>query len=178
MLCLIPAAARADLFSDWWLNTTNGASNAWSSNKYELLVPLRTYHVPASYSQHNLDKYNEAAWGIGLEKYYLDDKGDKHSLFIMTFQESHNNPQPTLGYSWQRTWYWNNDPDNLGAGLGYSAILTFRRNFDYLPFPGILPVGSIEYQRLSMQAAWVPYMGYNNGNVFLILAKWKFELDN
>ena len=166
------AEASDEPFSSWWDKWTTNVEKAWNSDKYQLIIPAHTYHSRISYSRENIKKYNENPWGIGLERYFEDEGNVRHSLFALTFQDSWNRPQPTAGYSWQKNWYADYDND-LAVGLGYSLILTARKNHAYVPIPGILPTLSLEYRRFIVQTAWVPYMGANNGNILFTMVKWK-----
>ena len=73
--------------------------------------------------------------------------------------------QPALGYSWQKNYYCH----ETRLGVGYSAMVTGRRKNHYFPIPGLVPVASAGYKGISVQTTWVPYLGHNNGNVFLTM---------
>lgn len=169
-------AAQADDSGSWWEAVKNEIGKIWNSDQHKLIIPVNIYHVRASYDKENIKKYNEMPWGLGIERYYKGEDRTTHSLYAVTFADSFNNQQPTFGYNWQKNWYFGGD-DAASAGVGYAALLTFRKNRssgNYTPIPGITPTASIGYMALELQTAWVPYMGRNNGNVFLTMLTWKF----
>jgi len=44
-----------------------------------------------------------------------------------------------------------------------------------IPFPGVLPIASLSYKQLSLNAAYIPSTGRNNGNVLFMWGKWTFQ---
>ncbi|MBO4674782.1 MAG: hypothetical protein J5601_01670 [Elusimicrobiaceae bacterium] len=51
--------------------------------------------------------------------------------------------------------------------------LTARSDYEFIPFPYILPIVSLQYMRLSFQTTYVPGT-HNNGNV--LFGWFKYEL--
>ncbi len=74
-------------------------STTWHEGRLELLVPVHAWHNRVRFSHEQIESYNEDPWGIGLAKTYVDERFHRHRLFAMTFQDSHNKPEPTMGYS-------------------------------------------------------------------------------
>ena len=63
---------------------------------------------------------------------------------------------------------------NLKAGLGYTAFLTTRSDIGhYTPIPGILPIASLEYGKVSLDATYVPG-GKGFGNILFFWGKFHF----
>ena len=76
------------------------------------------------------------------------------------------------GYAYLYNW----DLDNSGdwkVGVGYTLSLTQREEYMYIPVPLPLPIASLTYQRLSLQAAYIPGVK-NDGNVLFAWLKWTF----
>jgi palmitoyl transferase len=79
----------------------------------------------------------------------------------------------TVGYTWIPTWNVGKSEVKVGAGL--TGFLMSREDyFGGVPFPGLLPVASISYKQLSLQATYVPG-GQGNGNVLFAWGKWTFD---
>jgi palmitoyl transferase len=61
------------------------------------------------------------------------------------------------------------------VGAGATVFMMSRQDiFNYIPFPGLLPVGSLGYKNLSLQTSFVPG-GDGFGNVLFTWAKWTFK---
>lgn len=156
-----------------WDDFKSDIFSTYASDKYELYIPLRTWHNRLTYDRDNIKGYNERPWGGGLGKYYIDEKGNQHSLYAMVFKDSHNDFEPIAGYAWQKNWRLDGDSD-WRIGCGFTVFVTARSDFDYIPFPGVLPLMALEYKRLAVQGTYVPGFSRNSGNVALVWAKWKF----
>ena len=140
-------------------------TDTWTQGDSDLYIPFHTYHLRFNYTQEKLDSYRENAWGIGYGRSHYDESGNLDSLYGMTFLDSHSKLQYVAGYSHQ--WMWGQQQD-WHAGLGYAAFLTARSNYvHYVPIPGIVPVASVNYDKLSINAAYIPGFTKNNGNVML-----------
>ncbi len=138
---------------------------------WELYVPLYTYHMRYAYTAEKISSYNENPWGLGLGRGRIDEKGNWHGLYAMFFHDSHNKPEYQLGYAFKTFWP---IAENLKAGLGYTAFLGARSDINnYIPFLGVLPVASLEYGKVSLDATYVPG-GQGNGNVMFIWSKIRF----
>ncbi len=152
----------------WW----DCVKNTWHSNQWELVVPVNTWHNRFIYEKDKIKEYNERPWGIGIGKSYLDENKNRHSLVALTFQDSHDDPEPTFGYSKQ--WIWRDTSDAWRFTLGYIAGITFRSDYDYVPIPAVLPVIGFEYKRFSLENTYIPGLGDNNGNVLFTWVRWRF----
>lgn len=151
---------------------TNGQKVICSKN-WELYVPVRTWHNRAAYDREHIDGYQERPWGAGLGKYYIDNKGNQHSLYFMAFKDSHNDWEPTAGYAWQKNFYPLPTRD-FRLGLGYTIFLTMRSDYNYIPIPAPLPLAAIEYKNFAIQGTYLPGFSDNSGNIAFIWCKWKF----
>ena len=171
LLISFPAFAEEQSWFDSW---KTDVANTWKSDNYELIVPVHIYHVRASYSREKIKRFNEnPQFGLGIGKYYTDEFGNDHMLYAVVFQESYYNPQPTAGYMWQKKWSFGSE-SRYKVGAGYAAVLTARRKQDYIPFPLATPTFSLSYGNIWLRTAWVPWMGYNLGNVFLTTVSYRF----
>ncbi len=148
-------------------------SDTWNEGQTELYVPLLTYHMRWAYRDELINKYNEYPAGFGLGRGRYNDSGNWESIYAMGFLDSHSKPTFMVGYAWAPMWELGNSDIKVGAGL--TGFLMSRTNYwSGIPFPGILPVASIGYKQLSLQAAYVPG-GTNNGNVLFVWGKWMFD---
>lgn len=155
--------------TSWWNGVKQNISKAWESEQYDLYIPANTWHNRATYDRENIDSYNERPWGIGLGKYFYDDKGNKHSLYIMEFQDSHNVVEPIGGYAYEARW---DLSENSRVGLGYTLSITARKDYSWIPFPAPLPILSFEYKNLSIQNTYVPGVKKNTGNILFTWITW------
>ena len=156
--------------SSWWDAWKTSLGQTWDSDRYAVMVPFNTYHWRSTYDRDRIKKFNEMPWGLGVERYFIDERDNRHSLYALVFSESYSQAQPTLGYAWEKSYFLDNARD-WRAGLGFNAMLTARSKNHYIPFPGATPTLSVNYKFLSVQTTWVPYLGHNDGNVFLTMFK-------
>ena len=154
-----------------WSRAQDTVKQTWQSENYELFIPVRTWHNPSYYSDEQLDSFNNDPLGLGIGKYRFDEYGNWHALFTAAFLDSHEAVEPYAGYAFEKMW---RPMTDFRVGVGYSVGVTMRRNENYLPFPAILPLMSVEYQRLSVQATYIP--GYNgNGNILFTWLRWQIK---
>jgi lipid IVA palmitoyltransferase len=156
-----------------WLDTAwQHVSDTWETGDVELYVPFLTYHMPWAYRDDLLNSYNEYPAGAGLGKGRFNSNGNWESIYAMGFLDSHSKPSFMAGYAWAPTWELGSD---IKVGVGLTGFLMSRSDYwNGIPFPGILPIASIGYKRLTIQAAYVPG-GQNNGNVLFMWGKWTFD---
>ena len=154
--------------ASWWETKKGHLRATWDSDAHSVLIPFNIYHVRGSYDREKIKEYNEMPWGLGIERYHIDEHRNRHSLYLLGFADSWKDFQPVLGYSWEKNVYCG----DARFSVGYSAMLTGRRKNSYFPIPGLVPVASAGYKSIAVQTTWVPYLGHNNGNVFLTLFKW------
>ncbi len=166
-LCFTPLTSHAA--QSMLMDIQNAFTETWDSKDYELYVPINVWHNRHYYSSEKIDEYNEHPWGLGLGKYRYDMNKNWHGLYAMAFQDSHRDIEPIIGYGYQKMWY---PSQNTRIGAGLTAGFTFRRDFDYLPLPILLPIFSIEYKRLALQSTYVPG-GNGNGNILFTWLRWQ-----
>jgi palmitoyl transferase len=61
----------------------------------------------------------------------------------------------------------------LPRRLGYTAGVTARDNWNYIPIPVLLPLASIGYGPATFQMTYIPGT-YNNGNVYFAWMRFQF----
>jgi palmitoyl transferase len=165
-------AQEAPAEKGWYQSAKDNITQTWDEGKDELLVPIYTWHLPFAYTRKAINGYQNYPLGLGYGRGRIDAKGNYHGLYAMGFQDSHFKPEWLVGYLWKTYWQLG---DELKGGLGFTAGITARADYNhYVPVPLIFPAGSLEYGRLSLEAAWVPG-GKGNGNVVFFTTKWRFD---
>ncbi|RJT43139.1 lipid IV(A) palmitoyltransferase PagP [Rahnella woolbedingensis] len=160
-------------FSDTWSDFKEKVSTTWNdSDSQDLYLPVITWHNRLTYDKEKTDKYNERPWGGGYGISRYDEKGNWNGIYFMAFKDSHNKWEPIGGYGWEKIWTPAEDK-NFRLGLGYTAAVTARDDYAYIPIPIVLPLASIGYDKLTFQATYIPGT-YNNGNVFFAWLRYQF----
>lgn len=165
-------AAQAEKPGLWQRFTDNVAETWNNSPNHDLYIPAITWHNRWTYDDEHIDKYNERPWGAGYGISRYDSDGDWHGIYLMAFKDSFNKWEPIGGYAYEKIWRPLDDKD-FRLGLGFTASVTARDNWNYIPIPAPLPLASIGYRRLTFQATYIPGT-YNNGNVFFAWLRWQF----
>jgi palmitoyl transferase len=173
LLACAQQGTNADDSTGMWDTWKRNIKETWASPTRDLYVPLNTWHNRWAYSQEKIDSYNERPWGIGYGVSRFDKDGDWHSLYAMEFQDSHNQFEPIFGYGYQSNWYFGQHQD-IRLGLGFTAAITMRHDYSYIPVPLVLPMFSAEYKRFSIQNVYIPGTR-NNGNVLFTWARWQIN---
>lgn len=170
------SGARASLgesVGDAFSTLGDNIARTWQAPQdYDLYVPAITWHARFAYDKEKTDKYNERPWGAGFGQSRRDDKGNWHGLYLMAFKDSFNKWEPIGGYGWEKTWRPLRD-DKFHLGLGYTAGVTARDNWSYVPIPVLLPLASIGYGPATFQMTYIPGT-YNNGNVYFAWMRFGF----
>ena len=155
----------------WYDRAVERLESTWEDGQPELYLPLYTYHLHFAYSQQKLDEFDKTPLGLGAGRGYYDQNGDWNGLYLMGFHDSHFKPEYISGYGHTTFWHISSD---LKFGVGYTAFLTTRSDIGhYIPFPGLLPIISLEYQKFSLESAYIPG-GRDDGNVLFFWGKIHF----
>ncbi|MCW3480249.1 lipid IV(A) palmitoyltransferase PagP [Neisseriaceae bacterium JH1-16] len=154
----------------FWQHSWDNIAATWDSDQYELYLPVETWHNRAFYDREKIDEYNERPWGLGIGRYRYDADGDWHAVYAMAFLDSHKDVEPFAGYAFQKIW--RPGGDDLRLGAGFTLGMTARSDYSYVPIPVVLPLVSVEYRRLALQATYIPG-GHNNGNVLFAWLRWQ-----
>lgn len=153
-----------------WLGTAaDGLVSIYQDGNTEVYLPFHTYHLRSAYTPEKIRSFQENPPGFGIGRGRFDADGDWQGIYAMGFQDSHFKPEWMVGYGYKTFW---RPDDDWRLGIGYTAFLMTRTDIaHYTPFPGILPVASVSYRRLSVETAYVPG-GNGFGNIFFFWAKY------
>ena len=131
--CSVAQAEGNATDKGWFSTFTDNVSQTWTAPEhYDLYVPAITWHARFAYDKEKTDKYNERPWGAGFGQSRWDEKGNWHGIYLMAFKDSFNKWEPIGGYGWEKTWRPLAD-ENFHVGLGYTAGVTARDNWNYIP---------------------------------------------
>ena len=156
-----------------WSTFKNNIAETWNApQQQDLFLPVLTRHNRHTHSKKQIDGYNEHPWGGGYGVSRYDEKGNWHALYAMAFKDSFNKWEPVAGYGYEKIWQPLSDKE-FRLGAGYVAAVTARDNYDYVPFPMVLPLVSAGYSRLTFQATYVPG-GNSKGNVLFGWFRFQF----
>ena len=155
----------------WFTPVCTTLHDTWTKGNADLYLSGYAWHNRYTYTKKRLNLYNEAAWGGGLGRGYVDKDGDWNALYMIAFLDSHKNVEPLGGYAFIKTAHFSK---HVRGGIGYTAFITARPDlFKGRPFPGILPLVSFSILRLSIFAAYIPGAA-GAGNVLFCFAKFAF----
>jgi lipid IVA palmitoyltransferase len=163
------AAGCADLWE--WLNSgCRRLVDTYETGSDELIVSGYAWHAPWTWAADKRAEENEAAWGGGWGRTVEREDGDTDTVYFLVFNDSHSRPQYQLGYG--RSTYWR-ARDSIQPGLGYTLMLVARNDiFNGWPFPAVLPLASLRYDRYTLYATYIPTLaGVNNGSILYIFGK-------
>ncbi|ELX8380454.1 MULTISPECIES: lipid IV(A) palmitoyltransferase PagP [Providencia] len=171
-ICFASSTNTAQESEGLWDKFTRNVSTTWDSDQYDIYIPVLTWHNRFTYDKEKTDSYNENPWGFGLGKYRYDEDNDWHALYAMAFMDSHNKVEPIAGYAFQKMWI-PGELDGFKMGAGFTLSVTARDDYYYIPLPLPLPLVSMEYDRLAVQATYIPGT-HNNGNVLFAWLRWQW----
>lgn len=164
--------AEAPAAIGWWQNTKNQVAATWASDRYELYLPLYSWHNRSKYTKEKIRGFNEYAWGIGIGKYRDTGDNTTHGIGAMVFMDSHNDPEPFVAYTWQKNWRLS---QNQKMSAGAFAGITARSDIGpYAPIPVAWPYVAYSYKKLSLQGMYFPG-GKGNGNIAFFWAKYRLN---
>ena len=163
-----PSQAQAQ--PSWWEYVWDPVANAYNNGTLEFYLPFKTYHSRSTYTQEQIDSYQESPLGFGVGRGLYNEKGNWEGVLALAFQDSHSKPSYTAGYQWKSIW---RPAEDFRVGLGYMAGLMARSDTaNYVPFPVAFPVASVAYKNLNIEGAYVPKVG-DRGDVLFLWAKWE-----
>jgi palmitoyl transferase len=170
----LPASAHALGCADlWdWLNTgCRRVADTYRNGGNELLVSGYAWHIPATWTPEARAAENEYAWGGGWARTTERDNGDTDTVFFLVFSDSHREPEFNLGYTWSTYW---GPRDGVQPGLGYTVTIVQRQDIaSGVPFPAILPVFSLRWQKVTLTSTFIPTLngGINHGSVLYVFGR-------
>lgn len=156
----------------WWQASKNKITNIYKEGSSDLYLTLYAYHDRFTYTPEKLSELNEGAYGFGIGRSIVNEKGNAEMLFVMTHLDSHSDVQVNAGYAWVKKFHFS---DKFRLGLGFAAGLVSRSDFaNRIPIPFALPLGTIDYGPFSLNGILIPKLndGINNGNVLFIFGKY------
>lgn len=157
-----------------WQQFSQNVAETWRNSPHQdLYVPAITWHNRFTYDDEHIRRYNERPWGAGYGISRYDEKGNWHALYVMAFKDSFNKWEPFGGYAWEKQWHPFDRYQDIHFGAGFTAGVTARDNWKYIPVPALLPLASVGYKQLTFQATYIPGT-YNNGNVFFAWLRYRF----
>lgn len=173
-LCVFSLSATAGAEStdnpSTWIKVKDSLSATWTSENYELYIPVNTWHNRSYYSTEKIASYNEQPWGLGVGKYRIDEDGDWQGLYAMAFLDSHNKVEPIVGYGYQKIW---RPAEEFRLGVGYTIGVTLREDSNYLlPIPVVAPLFSVGYKELAVQSTYI-VGGEGHGNILFTWLRWQ-----
>lgn len=156
-------AGPREMFASKW----HSVKEAFQRGDWDAYATGYAWHLPYGYSSQVRGRLNETTWGGGVGRSFYDEDGDRHSVFLMGFADSHRDLQVNAGYGWQRFW---NVSRDLGVGGGYLAFLFSRRDVaNHLPIPALLPCASVRWRRTEIIGLFVPRVSRDiKGDVFFV----------
>lgn len=150
----------------WYGQLKNHLTEVWQkSDQTDLYVPLVTYHNRSMYSREKIDSFNERPWGLGIGKSIRDADSNWDGYYVMAFKDSHDDWEPIVGYGHVKNLA--GQASGLNAGLGLTAGFTARSDYNYKPLPVLLPIAAVGYDKVIVNATYVPGTK-GNGNVLFM----------
>ena len=164
------AAECADLWQ--WLNfACRRVADTYQQGRTDVLLSGYTWHTPWTWTAEKRAEENANAWGLGVARSREQPDGDTDMVYALVFSDSHKNPEWNVGYAWNTYW----GPRNgVQVGLGYTAAIVVRTDIAKgWPFPAVLPVASVRYDRVTLFGTYIPTLGgsINHGSVFYFFGK-------
>jgi palmitoyl transferase len=138
--------------------------------QWDIYASGHALHLPWSYNTAERARLNSNCWGGGIGRSSWTANGDRHSLYLMSFSDSHRKQQYVAGYFWHR---YRRVAHPLFLGWGYSAFLFSREDVaNRFPLPGLLPDASIRYRNWELLGLYIPPITrVIKGDVFYVLAR-------
>jgi palmitoyl transferase len=152
----VPVSGRAGPldFGGLFAGKREAVHDAIRFGEWETYFTGYAWHLPHGYQEKTRARLNETTWGGGFGRTINDEDGDRHSVYVMAFADSHREPQLNFGYAWQRYWA---ATRNLSLGGGYLAFVFSRADVaNHLPIPALLPCASIRYRGVEVIGLFVP----------------------
>ena len=153
-------------YREFWDDTVGSTSDLVKNGDWNVLIPLRMYHMPFAYSkEQRADQNNNPMPGIGIGRGKYLANGNWAGVYAMEFHESYDKPEWHLAYNYN--WLWKTE-GGIRYGWGATAGLMMRNDYaNYTPLPFILPTFHLGYGRVSLEAAYVPGIKKGTANVAL-----------
>jgi len=164
------ALGCADLW-DWLNKGCRRVADTYNNGSNELLVSGYAWHIPATWTPEARAAENEYAWGGGWARTTERDNGDTDSVYFLVFSDSHREPEFNLGYAWSTYW---GERSGIQPGLGYMVAIVQRPDIaSGVPFPAILPLFSLRWQKVTLMTTFIPTLngGINHGSILYVFGR-------
>lgn len=146
---------------------------SFDATRWDVYLSGYAWHNRHSYTDKQLKKLNEKAWGGGLGYSTRSERGNEQSWYAIGIRDSYNRPQWMAGYAYQ--WMFSAKPnEGLELGAGLSALLVRRHDWrDGRISPALLPVMSLGTRTGRLVATYVPRLSAagKKGDVLLVMFK-------
>lgn len=140
-------------YGNWWKRMWAGQRALRNDGGFDVFLSGYAWHPPTSYEEEKKDDLNEKAWGTGIGRTLVDSGGQHRSVYLFVSEDSHNDPQVMLGYSWlART----PSAAGLRLGAGYTLMMISRDEFGYIPVPFATPLFSLDVGPVQAILSYVP----------------------
>jgi palmitoyl transferase len=159
-------AASCDDLWDWLNFGCRHVVDTYRNGNNTLLLSGYSWHTPWTWTAEKRAEENELAWGGGLGRTVEHPNGDTEIVYFLIFSDSHKKPEYNLGYAWSTYW---GERSGLQAGLGFTPMIIARSDIAKgWPFPVVLPLASLRYDRATVFTTYIPNFGggINHGSVF------------
>ena len=150
-------------WGEWFNDRCIGTKAAWKEGDWNLYVPFYTWHAPWDYNNRN--EQNSFPLGAGIAR-SVDTGRNTDMLYGMAFQDSHYKPMYVAGYGYLYNW---GERASFNAGIGFTAFLFARTEQNYIPLPGVAPIASAGFSRVSVMGTYLPFI-----NVSMLWARVRF----
>jgi palmitoyl transferase len=145
--------------------------DTWKRGRHEILLSGFAWHLPFTWTAERRAELNQAAWGGGYARTVEEPGGNTHTVFGLAFLDSHKNVEFQIGYAWSAFW---GPRDGVQPGLGYAAMIVQRPDiWNGVPFPAVLPVFSLRYDKVTVVSTYIPTIGggVNHGSVLYVFGQ-------
>lgn len=151
----VSGAADLRLLSvDWFREKIDAIQTTLEEGRWDLYATGYAWHLPWGYRESTRTRLNETTWGGGLGRSWRTPDGDRHSVFVLGFADSHRDPQYIVSYGWERSWIARRD---WGVGWGYQVFLFSRADVaKHAPLPAVLPCAVLRLGRWEAVGSFVP----------------------
>ena len=172
-VALCASTANAGWVNDVWNDGVQEIKTVYTKGDDQLFVSGHAHHGRHSYTPAKLATLNEHAWGLGWAK-TLRIEGVHRGVYGLVISDSHKDPQYMLGYSFEKTHYFNKE---WFIAAGVAPMMVRREDmFKKIPFPAIFPLASIGNQSAELRMVYIPRLSKNlgNGDVLYLFGAIKF----
>ncbi len=170
LLCLVPLTVVAQdskpFYEEFWDDTVGSTRETLRDGDWQYILPIRTYHMPFSYTREQLDDQNNNPLpGFGIGRGRQTASGNWSGIYAMGFRDSWDKPSWLLAYNYNWVHHTQYARFGWGASMGFMSRNDY---FGYAPFPYILPTFSVGSGRATLEATYVPGVKQGTGNVLFV----------